>query len=77
MRVKRIGDLGPTLAVPRNRRVLRRLLVTARVVPSSPILVIMMEALSSSQTSVLTGATRHNIQEEPILPSHRRENFKS
>jgi hypothetical protein len=36
----------------------RRLLVTASVVPSSPILVTLMkEALSSSGTSVLTRAT--------------------
>jgi hypothetical protein len=35
-----------------------RLLVTANVVPSSPILVtLMMEALSSSKTYVLTSAT--------------------
>jgi hypothetical protein len=38
---------------------LRRLLVTGSVVPSSPILVTLMnEALSSSETSVLTRATR-------------------
>jgi hypothetical protein len=40
----------------------RRLLVTARVVPSPPILVTLMkEALSSSETSVLARATRRNI----------------
>jgi hypothetical protein len=46
----------------------RRLLVTANVVPSSPILVtLMMEAILSSETSVLTRATRRNILEEDIL----------
>jgi hypothetical protein len=64
IRVKRIREL--------------RLLATPNVVPSSPILVtLMIKKMRSSETSVLTRASRHHIQEDVILHYHHRENLKS
>jgi hypothetical protein len=67
IRVTRIGELG-TLAHFVFLRSVRRLLVTASVVPSSPILVTLMkEALSSSETSALTRTTRRHTPKDDIL----------
>jgi hypothetical protein len=77
IRVTRIGELG-ALAVTSNQRTLgasqlcsvHQLLVMANFVPSSLILVtLIMEALRSSETSILTRVTWHNIPEDGILQS--------
>jgi hypothetical protein len=58
IRVTRIGELGTTLAVTSNRRTAAKKYQQLASVPSSPILVTLMkEALSSSETSVLTRVT--------------------
>jgi hypothetical protein len=65
IRVTRIGELGTTLPVTTKRA---SVLVPASVVPSSTILVTLMEkALSSSETPVLPTATRCNNSEDAVL----------
>jgi hypothetical protein len=60
------------------KRSVLQLLVIANAVPSSLIhATLMMEAIRSPETSVLTRATRRDIPEDGVLHSHGRENLKS
>jgi hypothetical protein len=73
IRMERISELWTTLAVTSNWNILRsvfQLLVTANIVSISLILsTLMMGATRSSETSVLTRATRRHIPAYSILHS--------
>jgi hypothetical protein len=74
IKVTRINELGTMITVITS---VIQLLGTVNVVPSSPILVILiMEAICSFENSAATTATRCNIPEDGILRSHRTENLK-
>jgi hypothetical protein len=75
IRVTRIGELG-TLAI--TGIAMFQLLITANIVPRSLfVFTLLMAAIPSSETSVLTRDMRRNIPEDSSLHSHRRENLKS
>jgi hypothetical protein len=70
IRVTRIGELGKTSAVTSNDASCEEILC-------SILFLLMMEALRSSETSLLTRATRRNNPEDGNLHGHRRENLRS
>jgi hypothetical protein len=71
----RVEDFSRTKS---SDKALYKIIASYCYVPSWPILTtLMMEAIRSSETWLLTRATRRNISEDEILHSHRRANLKS
>jgi hypothetical protein len=65
--ISELGTLAVTMLVTDNVVLRSLMLVTADVIPSSLILsTLMMEAIRSSQTVILTRATRHHMPEHGI-----------
>jgi hypothetical protein len=74
--ITRIDEIGTTYIL--FLRSILQLLLSVNVVPISLIIFnLMIEAIRSSQTSILTTVTRFNVPEDDILNSYRRENHKS
>jgi hypothetical protein len=70
IRVRWISDLGIALAITSNCQFSSSQLLVATNVPSLVILVsLMMEMIYSSETSVVTRATRHNIKKTACFTS--------
>jgi hypothetical protein len=70
IRVTIISELETTLTITSNRSTL---LVIVNVPNSTILVILIMEAIRSSETFVLTRAARLNIPEDCILHSHLRE----
>jgi hypothetical protein len=71
--LRRVVLVGTDVSEERSAFFIR----VTRIGPTSPIVDTLKEALSSSETLVLTRATRRNILEDAIRHSHRRENLPS
>jgi hypothetical protein len=67
IRVTRIGQLGTMSAVTSKKK---------KNAAKKYYVALIIVATRSSEMSVLTRGRRHNITEDGILHSHRRENFK-
>jgi hypothetical protein len=77
-RLRRVAFVKTDVSEERIASIVLLLVFTAHVIHCSSIFVtLMMEAIHSTETSVLTRAARRNIPEGGIPCSHRRENQNS